>query len=114
MHCAAPSPKCLLPLSKVDSHWEAGKRLMFIQVDRSLTPDSLREHRIPLQFFRRVKICFLLLVAFQLASRTSMAQAPQPLPPDYSANPKWFPGVLTPYKQRQIPPPDLNNSKGLS
>src|SRR5579863_8226210 len=87
---------------------------MHIQVDRSLPSALPRECRIPPQFSRRVKICLLLLMAFPLAVRTSMAQAPQPVAPDYSANPKWFPGVFKPYQQRQIPPPDLNNTTALS
>ncbi len=34
--------------------------------------------------------------------------------PDYSADPKWFPRVTSTYKQQQIPPADLNNSKSLA
>ena len=34
--------------------------------------------------------------------------------PDYSANPKWFPQVISTYRQQQIPPADLTNSKSLS
>jgi outer membrane protein len=43
-----------------------------------------------------------------------MAQAPQPAQPDYTATPKWFPQVLSPYKPRQLPPADATNSKTLS
>ena len=48
------------------------------------------------------------------AAEASLAQASQPKAPDYSANPKWFPHVLSSYKQRQISPADLTNSKTLS
>ncbi len=34
--------------------------------------------------------------------------------PDYSANPKWFPNVISSYKQPQVPPADLANTKSLS
>jgi outer membrane protein len=34
--------------------------------------------------------------------------------PDYSANPKWFPNVISSYKQPRVPPADLANTKSLS
>ncbi len=34
--------------------------------------------------------------------------------PDYSANPKWFPNVISSYKQPRLPAADLNNTKSLS
>src|SRR5438309_4407890 len=49
-----------------------------------------------------------------LAPRAALAQAPQPNTPDYSANPKWFPQIISAYKPRRLPPPDLSNSKTLS
>jgi outer membrane protein len=49
-----------------------------------------------------------------LAARASMAQAAQSETPDYSADPKLFPHIFSPYKPRQIPPPDLSNTKTLS
>ena len=49
-----------------------------------------------------------------LAAQASPAQNSQPKTPDYSANPKWFPHILAPYKQQRTPPVDLSNSKTLS
>ncbi len=34
--------------------------------------------------------------------------------PDYSANPKWFPHVISSYKQQRVPAADLNNTTSLS
>ena len=34
--------------------------------------------------------------------------------PDYSADPKWFPHVISSYRQQRIPPADLNNTESLS
>jgi len=49
-----------------------------------------------------------------LAAQASLAQTSQPKTADYSTNPKWFPGVLSAYKHRQIRPVDLTNSKTLA
>jgi outer membrane protein len=49
-----------------------------------------------------------------LTVQASLGQTSQPQKPDYSTNPKWFPHMLSPYKQQPIPPPDLTNSKTLS
>ena len=49
-----------------------------------------------------------------MAQSSQPAQSPRPEAPDYSANPKSFPQVLSPYKQQRIPPADLTNSKTLS
>lgn len=43
-----------------------------------------------------------------------MAQTTQPKTRDYSANPKWFPNIVSSYKQQRTPPVDLNNSITLS
>lgn len=42
------------------------------------------------------------------------APASQPPLPDYSANPKWFPAVISAYRQPRIPAADLNNSSSLA
>ncbi len=34
--------------------------------------------------------------------------------PDYSADPKWFPHVISSYKQQRVPAADLNNTTSLS
>ena len=34
--------------------------------------------------------------------------------PDYSADPKWFPHVISSYRQQRIPAADLNNTESLS
>ncbi len=58
---------------------------------------------------------FLALVAVQPSpAQASHAQTSQSKAPDYSANPRGFPHVLSTYKQRQTPAADLNNSITLS
>src|SRR5579872_4549697 len=42
------------------------------------------------------------------------AAASQGALPDYSANPKWFPNVISSYKQQRVPVADLANTKSLS
>ncbi len=80
--------------------------------------DAWRVHRIGPRRLLSATSGFLILVvllaAVLLAGQASLAQSPQPQAPDYSANPKWLPHVLAPYKQRQISPADLTNSKTLS
>ncbi len=49
-----------------------------------------------------------------LAVQASLGQTSQPQKSDYSTNPRWFPNILSPYKQQPTPPPDLTNSKSLS
>ena len=56
---------------------------------------------------------FLVLVIL-LSTRPSLGQVSQSQAPDYSANPKWFPLILSPYKQERIPAVDLTNSKNLT
>src|SRR5580700_879906 len=60
-----------------------------------------------------LKFVFL-MVMILLAVQASLGQTSQPQKSDYSTNPRWFPNILSPYKQRQTPPPDLTNSKSLS
>jgi outer membrane protein len=62
---------------------------------------------------RAADLVFLLLVVL-LAAQTGLAQSAQPKQPDYSANPKWFPQILSPYRQQRTPAVDLTNSKTLS
>lgn len=65
-------------------------------------------------------VVFALLLAGQASraqssqAQASHTQASPSKAPDYSANPKWFPQILSAYKQQQTPPADLNNSKILS
>jgi len=42
------------------------------------------------------------------------AVASQGALPDYSANPKWFPNVISSYRQQRVPAADLDNTKSLS
>ena len=44
----------------------------------------------------------------------SLPQLSQGALPDYSANPKWFPNVISSYKQQRVPAADLDNTKSLS
>ena len=69
-----------------------------------------RDHRLRLQRFGRAGVLFFILL---LSAQVSVAQAPQPAP-DYSATPRWFPQVLSPYKPRRLAPAELTNSKSLS
>jgi outer membrane protein len=55
-------------------------------------------------------LIFMILVTVQ----SSLGQTSQPQKPDYTTSPRWFPQILSPYKQQQTPPPDLTNSKTLS
>jgi outer membrane protein len=55
-----------------------------------------------------------LVLAVLLTTQAGLAQSAPPNPPDYSANPKWFPQILSPYKQQRTPAVDLTNSKTLS
>lgn len=58
---------------------------------------------------------FILAVAIILiAAQGAPGQTSQPKTPDYSANPKWFPHVLSSYKPQPTPALDLNNPKSLS
>ncbi len=60
-----------------------------------------------------LKFVFL-MVMILLAVQACLGQTSQPQKSDYSTNPRWFPNILSPYKQQQTPPPDLTNSKSLS
>ena len=60
-----------------------------------------------------LKFIFL-MVMILLAVQASLGQTSQPQKSDYSANPRWFPNILSPYKPQPTPPPDLTNSKSLS
>jgi outer membrane protein len=62
-------------------------------------------------------VLFVILLLATTSSRAQTAQQPRSndhVTPDYSATPKWFPQVLAPYRQRYIPPVDVNNTKSLS
>jgi outer membrane protein len=72
-----------------------------------------RVHRIWPESLRLRRPVLLGLVVL-LAAQAALAQASQPNTPDYSANPKWFPEIVSAYKPRRLPPPDLSNSKTLS
>jgi outer membrane protein len=72
-----------------------------------------RAHRNWLQRSLLITLGFV-VCAVLLAPQASPAQASQPKTPDYSTNPKWFPHVLSSYRQRQVSPADLTNSKTLS
>jgi len=60
-----------------------------------------------------LKFVFLMAMIL-LAVQASLGQTSQPQKSDYSANPRWFPNILSPYKPQPTPPPDLTNSKSLS
>lgn len=62
---------------------------------------------------RTAQFVFLFCVVL-LAAQVARAQAPKPKAADYSANPKWFPQILSGYKQQRTPAVDLTNSKTLS
>ena len=67
------------------------------------------------RFQRRPQLCAALkaclFMTFILAgARQLKAQVASAKTIDYSANPKLFPNILTPYKQRLIPPVDLTNT----
>ena len=62
---------------------------------------------------RPLKFAFL-IVTILVTLQASLAQTSQPQTTDYSTNSKWFPKVLSPYKQQGTQPPDLANSKTLS
>jgi outer membrane protein len=79
--------------------------------DRSRTRRARPQHSL------LTPLCFLVVVVLAvvlLAAQASLAQTSQPKAPDYSADPKGFPHLLSIYKQRQIPPAELTNSKTLS
>jgi outer membrane protein TolC len=58
---------------------------------------------------------FVTLIApILIGAQSAHAQTSQPKAPDYSTNPKWFPHVLSPYKQQRTPAVDLNNPRSLS
>jgi outer membrane protein len=65
--------------------------------------------------FRRFPphLAFLILIILATVP-AAMGQTSQPQKSDYSAGPRWFPNILSPYKQQRTPPPDLMNSKTLS
>ena len=63
--------------------------------------------------FRRLTNFIFLLIAF-LCTQAAMAQTAQPKTGDYSADPKWFPNIVSSYKPQRTPPVDLTNSKTLS
>jgi outer membrane protein len=63
--------------------------------------------------FRR-QTDFVFFVIALLCAQAAPAQNTQPQRPDYSANPKWFPNIVSSYKPQRTPPADLNNSKTLS
>ena len=52
--------------------------------------------------------------ALLLLSGTPLLQAAEPAAVDFSANTNWFPKFYKPYQSRQLPPPDLSNSKTLN
>ena len=89
---------------------------MSVPTDLRIPPPSVfpREGRIPPRIFKRIGVCFPVLIALLLAGRASLAQTVQSETPDYSTNTTLFPQVLTPYKARRIPPLDPNNTKTLS
>jgi outer membrane protein len=69
--------------------------------------------RVIVRRFRRLTNFVFLLIAF-LCTQAAMAQTAQPKTPDYSADPKWFPNILSSYKPQRTPAVDLTNSKTLS
>ena len=96
-----------------------GKNIMYVRDNWKILKPSgaCGAHRIWPQHSLLTTLGFLIFVVLAvvlLAAQASLAQASQPKAPDYSANPKWFPQVLAPYKQQQISPADLTNSKTLS
>jgi outer membrane protein len=66
-----------------------------------------------LVIFRFLAFASLVFVVL-LTSKVSRAQDSKAKTPDYSANPRWFPQILSPYRQQQTPPANLTNSKTLS
>jgi outer membrane protein len=71
------------------------------------------QYRLRLQQFHLTDVAILLFIVL-ITAPASVAQAPQPVRPDYSVTPKWFPQVLSPYKPRRLAPADVTNSKSLS
>jgi len=71
------------------------------------------QSRLRLRRFRLTNAGILLLIVL-ISAPASVAQAPQPARPDFSATPKWFPQVLSPYKPRRLVLADVTNSKSLS
>jgi outer membrane protein len=76
-------------------------------------PRHFREYSLP-YLPRLTGAGFFFVISLALMAPSSLAQAPQPKTPDYSANPRAFPQIFSPYKQRHFPPPDLTNTKTLS
>ena len=70
--------------------------------------------RVIVRHSRRVTNFVFLVAIALLCAQAPMAQTTQPKTRDYSANPKWFPNIVSSYKQQRTPPVDLNNSITLS
>jgi len=90
-------------------------------------PCRVQERRPARQCLRLAQALLLALVvlsgvegAFAQTSGPAQSQssptaaASQSTAPDYSADPKWFPNVISTYRPQQVPPADLNNSSSLS
>ena len=88
---------------------------MYVRADRKmLKPSDRRRAQGVWRERSRLGTLGTLVFIVLLAAQASLAQTSQPKTAGYSTNPKWFPGVLSAYKPRQIRPVDLTNSKTLA